>query len=433
MKKLAFMLCIILLPFVLLASASSYLDYLRGFQLPTETSRGFRINHSIGYTNDMGDWLQETKNVYHYNSAQGWVESLNTYQYNTETSAWEEFMTGTFEHDSYGRVTSSLISVSMIGLTFPVMSTSALYDSQHRLIHYYVNSYDFATGSLFPAIRMHIEYSATNISAMYNWEYDSELEVPTYEKTTFGFDAQGRVIETINQTSPDSLAWVNDSRGEITYHAHDTGNAASMIEYISAALPAAFFFDNIFNTPGMPTTEINSEWNGTGWELSSKQIYSYNPNDKIANTQEDYWNGAWEPDNKKMWTYDSNGNYTEILEQYYNMDSWYDSNKTVFAWEQTSDNEDQNAPPIGSLILNAYPIPFSGTLTLMPISTKAGKVEIQIYNMKGQLLNSLATLPGKSTQWNGLDNKGNKTGSGIYFIKASQQGATTINRVIKLK
>ncbi|MDY0152500.1 MAG: T9SS type A sorting domain-containing protein [Candidatus Cloacimonas sp.] len=433
MKKLAFILCVMLLPLLLLASANSYRDYLRGIQLPTVNSRGFRIDNSIGYTNEMGTWLEESKTVFHYSSANSWVDSLTSYQYNTDTSAWEEFMTVTYVHDSYGRVSSAEVSISMMGMTFPVMNTIALYDSQHRLIHYYMNSLDFETGLLIPISRMHFSYSATNFSSIYTWEYDSELGVPVYDKTSLSFDAQGRAIETISQTSPDSLTWVNDSRDETTYHPHDTSNAATMIEYFSAILPAAFFSMGEYNILGMPATETSSNWNGTGWVQSDRTVYTYSTNDKVVNTQEDYWIDSWMPSNKTTWSYDSNGNYSEILEQSYSTDTWVNSYKTVYAWEQSSDADDQNTPAANSLALLAYPMPFNGSLTLKPTSTKAGMVKIEIYNVKGQLLNSLATLPGQSIEWNGLDNKGQKTGSGIYFVKANQNGNTTTTRAIKLK
>ncbi|HOU26204.1 MAG TPA: T9SS type A sorting domain-containing protein, partial [Candidatus Cloacimonas sp.] len=96
---------------------------------------------------------------------------------------------------------------------------------------------------------------------------------------------------------------------------------------------------------------------------------------------------------------------------------------------------ENDLPLVQSKLMPNYPNPFNPKTTIAFTLAKAGKVDINIYNLKGQKVKTLLSdnlLPGKhSIVWDGKDDKGSGLGSGIYFVKM-QTGKTTETRKITL-
>ncbi|OQC05853.1 MAG: flagellar basal body rod modification protein [Candidatus Cloacimonetes bacterium ADurb.Bin089] len=96
---------------------------------------------------------------------------------------------------------------------------------------------------------------------------------------------------------------------------------------------------------------------------------------------------------------------------------------------------DNELPLVQSKLMPNYPNPFNPKTTIAFTLAKAGKVDISIYNLKGQKVKTLLSenlLPGKhSIVWDGKDEKGSGLGSGIYFVKM-QTGKTTDTRKITM-
>ncbi len=84
-----------------------------------------------------------------------------------------------------------------------------------------------------------------------------------------------------------------------------------------------------------------------------------------------------------------------------------------------------------------YPNPFNPTTQIKFSLAKAGNVEIDIYNIKGQkvktLLNEKREAGQNSVVWNGTDDTEKSVGSGVYFYKVKASTFTTINKMIMLK
>ncbi|MEN6445160.1 MAG: FlgD immunoglobulin-like domain containing protein, partial [Candidatus Cloacimonas sp.] len=86
-------------------------------------------------------------------------------------------------------------------------------------------------------------------------------------------------------------------------------------------------------------------------------------------------------------------------------------------------NEDEviTNPAVISLQQN-YPNPFNPETTISFSLPKAEKVNLNIYNLKGQLVKTLyqdnqCSAGANSVVWNGKDDKGNSVSSGIYFYR----------------
>jgi flagellar hook assembly protein FlgD len=62
-------------------------------------------------------------------------------------------------------------------------------------------------------------------------------------------------------------------------------------------------------------------------------------------------------------------------------------------------------------------------------------MDVKIYNLKGQIVQSVFHgYPNKDLQfiWNGKDNAGKVTSSGIYFVKVTSGKEKVITKIIKI-
>ncbi len=89
-------------------------------------------------------------------------------------------------------------------------------------------------------------------------------------------------------------------------------------------------------------------------------------------------------------------------------------------------------------IFTSYPNPFNPETTFRYSLKKDSKVELSIYNIRGQRVNRLVSDVLESgiheTTWKGKDKHGKKVASGVYFCKLSIDGEKTmIRKVLLLK
>jgi len=99
-------------------------------------------------------------------------------------------------------------------------------------------------------------------------------------------------------------------------------------------------------------------------------------------------------------------------------------------------NEDEISPVITQLKGN-YPNPFNPSTTIAYSLKESGKVEIGIYNLKGQLVRTLvneAKAAGNHIAvFDGLDNHGMNLGSGVYLYRMKAGDYTKSQKMIMLK
>ena len=94
-------------------------------------------------------------------------------------------------------------------------------------------------------------------------------------------------------------------------------------------------------------------------------------------------------------------------------------------------------PLVNNFNLSNYPNPFNPTTTISFSIPEESKVNLTIYNIKGQKVKTLVKelLPAgeHSIIWNGKDSNGNRVGSGIYFYKLKAGDYTSTKKMILLK
>ena len=100
-------------------------------------------------------------------------------------------------------------------------------------------------------------------------------------------------------------------------------------------------------------------------------------------------------------------------------------------------NEEELNPSVNALHLANYPNPFNPSTTISFTAKDPGHARLAIYNLKGQLVRSLLNSEvsgGKhSLAWDGRDDHGNATASGIYLYKLELNGATSSKKMLMLK
>ena len=81
-------------------------------------------------------------------------------------------------------------------------------------------------------------------------------------------------------------------------------------------------------------------------------------------------------------------------------------------------------------MLQSYPNPFNPETTISFSIPKTSKIELTVYNIKGQkiriLKNEIKSAGKHSVVWSGKDTNGNQVSSGVYFYKLNINGKTEI-------
>jgi len=92
-----------------------------------------------------------------------------------------------------------------------------------------------------------------------------------------------------------------------------------------------------------------------------------------------------------------------------------------FAMVAGSDNEDYVIPVLATELKGNYPNPFNPSTTISYAIKDATDARLEIYNLKGQLVRTLANAHHKTGHynlvWNGMDDANKPVSSGIYFYR----------------
>jgi hypothetical protein len=100
-------------------------------------------------------------------------------------------------------------------------------------------------------------------------------------------------------------------------------------------------------------------------------------------------------------------------------------------------SNDDNVQQAITALKGNFPNPFNPSTEIAYSLKEAGKVKIEIYNLKGQLVKTLIndTMPQGEHRitWNGKDQRGNGVSSGIYFYKMKVGGYTGTRKMMLMK
>lgn len=107
----------------------------------------------------------------------------------------------------------------------------------------------------------------------------------------------------------------------------------------------------------------------------------------------------------------------------------------VFDYEQYTGLTDYNLP-LRSFV-EIYPNPFNPNTTVKLNLAESGHTKIEIYNVKGQrietLLDAFLPLGTHEILWNGTNDNNKTLGSGVYFVKVQSPQDYQINKILLIK
>lgn len=439
MKKVILFLVLIAIPLVILARPERMEGSMRARQMMSLNNRAYRLTALTSYYYYDDTWNMSGVYEYFYNPYHpARIDSTRYRWWDDWNQTWVVEGTERFEYNAVGKLISAKFYY-FDGEGFILeWIAEFVYDDQNRLIHEYDKGFD-DYGTLMDEYRNHYFWGPVSCTA-YGYYYSSWDREMGYNKMTSSFDNQGRIEEAIYSESPDSLSWVPMEKTAWSYHPHDTSNFTTFVNWVSEAYLNWLGLGDYLgfgNGDMMVTQEVSYEWLGRDWDMYWREAYTWDEaTDQLVETSsEEYWDGVWHPSSKYEYTYDANQNPVEVLYLYWEdqMQQYVISGKNVATWEYATAVDDPTAPPAQTINLKVWPQPFATDLCILPESQKGGQINIGIYNLKGQLIATMQTSSGNSVHWDGKDNSGATCGSGVYFIRASQDGGYKTVRAIRIR
>jgi len=108
-------------------------------------------------------------------------------------------------------------------------------------------------------------------------------------------------------------------------------------------------------------------------------------------------------------------------------------------WANTATTElDESAPIAGKFeLMGNYPNPFNPETKIRFSTEKYSQVKVTIYSILGEKVNVIQNSELKAgtynISWHGIDSKGNKVPSGVYFYEVKSDNRTAKGKMLLLK
>jgi len=130
------------------------------------------------------------------------------------------------------------------------------------------------------------------------------------------------------------------------------------------------------------------------------------------------------------------GNYAYYVCAVYMNNEGSPSRTMAFEYPYVS-NDDDGAPGLVTRLQSNYPNPFNPSTTIAFELAQGGATKLDIYNVKGQLVKTLARgdfKPGSHRAvWDGKDESGREVSSGVYFYRLEAPGYVSTRKMLMLK
>lgn len=276
-------------------------------------------------------------------------------------------------------------------------------------------------------------------------EEDDRVRSYSVEKVELYYDEFGRVIETIESSEIDEDEWELVWMSMIDYHESDEGDYSDVQAYLNnyALLMALPTYEGR-KSFGNIEVETMFEWEEEGnWYLVEREVYFYDDNDKVERLeyQEWYEDGEeliWEAFGRILFNYNEDDQLAEMIKQWKDEvdDMWMNDERMLYKYEgMTSIDGDVVIPEV--LMATNFPNPFNPETTIAFNLISGQEIELNIYNIKGQVVNTLAKGYFDAGQhrvvWNGHNNIGKPLSSGVYFYRLWTNDGSVSGKMMMIK
>jgi len=265
-----------------------------------------------------------------------------------------------------------------------------------------------------------------HVTTIMAWDF---AEVDIYSQVQFEWDAMGRVQST-TMFWGDSEEWVPALRTEISYHSEDTSDYQAFMDFM--LMQNSFGNHDLEHISSqikvLDEIEFMMSEEDLKWVLDGRYEYIY---DELLNLQQmNYYipasewdkNQDWVLDEQEDFEYDWQGNLVQWMVSGLYFDELEPMFRTLYSYSEPSSNPEQNNP-VQLLALNTYPNPFNPHTTIAFELVRTEKVQLDIFNVKGQkvrsLLHGYKAVGKHQIGWDGRDDNGKALSSGIYYLRLS--------------
>jgi hypothetical protein len=173
--------------------------------------------------------------------------------------------------------------------------------------------------------------------------------------------------------------------------------------------------------------------------ISDNATYEFKNLDVTASVQEDYNTGRDKTQYRLRFLVNCDwDNWGDLLRFHSGNAYDYDCPYIIYTWWDGVNSADNYELSITNYKLSNYPNPFNPTTTIEFSIQNDSKIELIIYNIKGQKIKTLAhnefNKGNHSVIWNGDDESNKPANSGVYLYKLNVNGKTeAVKRCLLLK
>lgn len=439
MKTKYALLLLLILPALLLAGKAGTRNRLPG-SISSLDFRGWRLSQTTNsYYDDDENLIPDMRfNFFYGSDTSTLIDSLYMDIWDVEDGMWlTAYQRAYTTHKPNGRIAdlTLFLDIEANGEFIPLIQMQFEYNAQNRITSAKGNFAGFVFEEDEDWITVNATYfiygAGTSFSMVSYNLFDDPDE--RYSKTEFDFDSNGRIIADYSYISPDSLTWTHESKSTVTYHPQDNHTGADLIEFFSSTMPMMMIFDSM-EYPGMMESVVEEYWTGDMFTLGNKTEFEYNDALKLVQSDDYFYSGGnWLPYERELYFYGDNGQVSHRIQQNFDGGQYENHKRDDYIWQTyTSANEDL-VNPIPSLKLQVYPSPFADRIQISTLSEVKAPLKVAVYNLKGQLIRTLSDSKGSPISWDGKDSHGRECPSGLYLIRAYQNGMYGQSKAIRRK
>ncbi len=265
-------------------------------------------------------------------------------------------------------------------------------------------------------------------------------------RTLYTYNSSQRLICTTSQTaggggyygyykeSAAEVDWTNVSKDTSIFNSKGLASDEIMFSWDGTQWVGDIAFRSTYNSAGDITEFLSQDWDGANWVDTDKDYISY------KNGLIDVWlsktiEGGVETDDFKD-TYAYNGSkLTSITSEEYDNGQWVNLDKMLFDLATPVEDDRIIATEFS---LGNYPNPFNPSTTITYNLTTPGVVQLNIYDVNGRLIRTLAnqvmqSVGSHSVVWDGLNASGQSVASGIYMYELQTSEMTETSRCLLVK